>query len=737
MTENTKNTEKMLQFRPSVLAACFKDQQGQELIGEAHLEGLVMQKCSGRELFYSNAFMVATGKTSDIVTEKYYRIQDRVFFRAFSKICHDSNFCNEKSCKQNDATAAEYVLECKPNACEKYKELENISPVQDEKKTRTGIHYICPQTKLDEIAFPVKLYDRYMGVLIVGQISSKENRPQLEARIQEKLSTNNAGENSAESIFSQIKKVENMPQLINKIVNTVLDIEEGLISYYKERQDQYIFEKSNELIIAFKNDIETKENDSSVSEKLLYPTISHIKYYNKIGTCIKTRLHDFCKTVGIKKYIVFTPDFENLGNNAYDKIKGAGNSVFHFNNWRAANQKDSITGNLTSYISGISNDLDLLLVADSPTYPIALAVNSRDFLQDVSGGEKNLLQWTFGEVFKKFAEYSQMAGLEAKSDYYRSYLDSFMSIQRHELGQSNAGYEMLIEEFKKRRHLFEKEIMELGILKKVSIPVKEFLKHSDDFIADSEGYLYTTKVRTLSSKYLLDFSVEQKIYFYPYETFLFKWNHIYDVQARSKNLEFLYPQVNSTDADRPLMYGDPLMIEQAVYNLTNNAMKYALHGTVVSLNSRLNRTENRYEIIVENLGAPLKSENEAKTIFQYGQRGSNNEKEGNGLGLFLTKQIAKAHRGDVFCQTETLSPYNWGILQLYIKYFEGEKSRSLCNDEQLYLELKKEWKEKQREISHYSAGSMQETDFTPLYVHQNILNGTAKFKFTFWIPYQK
>ena len=75
MTENTKNTEKMLQFRPSVLAACFKDQQGQELIGEAHLEGLVMQKCSGRDLYYSNAFMVATGKTSDKVTEKYYRIQ--------------------------------------------------------------------------------------------------------------------------------------------------------------------------------------------------------------------------------------------------------------------------------------------------------------------------------------------------------------------------------------------------------------------------------------------------------------------------------------------------------------------------------------------------------------------------------------------------------------------------------------------------------------------------------------
>lgn len=56
-----------------------------------------------------------------------------------------------------------------------------------------------------------------------------------------------------------------------------------------------------------------------------------------------------------------------------------------------------------------------------------------------------------------------MIGMEAKSDYYRVYLDNYMSIQRHELGQSNAGYQMLIEEFKKNRMRFLKNMNEMEL----------------------------------------------------------------------------------------------------------------------------------------------------------------------------------------------------------------------------------------------------------------------------------
>lgn len=731
-----------LSFRPTVLVATSDKQQGESLIDVAHIEGLIMQKCSGRNIYYCNAFMVCTGKESGNVSEKYYKIQDKVFFKAFSVICQNSQFCTKETCIQNNATAAEYVLEHTIEEVEKYKQLEKIIPVEDTNKKRLGIRYICPHTKLDEIAFPVRLYDRQMGVLIVGQISDQDNRSQLEACVRQKLpetvEQGKGEKDTAESVLEKIEPIEDLPGLINQIVDVVDDIEKGLIEHYEERQNQYIYTKSNELIEKFKRDIAADEEDTSYSAALIYPTTSHKNYYTRVGTCIKTQLNALCGTVGIKNCKLFIPQFEkNLANNDYDKIEGDNGLIFCFDSWKANGHKEKFSGNLEKYIPSIAPEFDLLLVADTATYPIALAVSGNDFLAGISNDEKELLQWTFSEVFKKFAQYSQMAGLEAKSDYYRAYLDSYMSIQRHELGQSNSGYRMLIDEFKTQRNMFYKETMELGVGNRANDLVREYLRHSDNFISDSEKYLDTTMIRVLSTKYLIDFSVEKKTYFYPYEAFLFKWNHIYDVTANNQYLRFVFPRVRMLDATIPRMYGDPLMIEQAAFNLTNNAIKYAIQGTAVSLDCQLNKEYNRYEITVENLGAPLKNEAEREEIFQFGKRGSNNKKEGNGLGLFLTRQIARAHGGDVICETEKLSAYNWALIQLYTKYYENKNIRHLCKDEDLYNSLKKELTEKEDEISRCIAYHIPDTDFTPMYVQQNILSGTARFKFIFWVPHQK
>lgn len=738
-------SRKGLKFRPTILVDCFKDQQGEELIDEAHMEGLVMQKCSGRDIYCSNSFMVATKRKSSVITEKYYRIQDKVFFHAFATICRNKCFCTEEKCKINDATAAECIMEHEIGKLKEYGDVEKIQKIEvvhDTNQNREGMHYICPLTKLDEIAFPVRLYDRQMGVLIVGQVSTKENREELEKCIKDKLKgfaeAGKTEEQTIKEAIEKIKEVDNkiLQELIDKIAGTVDDIEKGLIECYKERQNQYVFEKSSELIEDFKKDIEGNGRNTVDSSELVYPASEHMEYYNFVGECIKKQLKALCNTIGVLRSKIFIPDFDNLANNRYDKIKGESGLTFSFDQW-SIKKHEIVCDDLREYIDGIESEFDLLLVAAASTYPIALAVCSKEFLYDVTEEEKLLLQWTFSEVFNKFAEYSQMAGMEAKSDYYRAYLDSYMSIQRHELGQSNLGYQMLIEGLKKQRNKFGKEIYESGLDLKTNDLVKEYIKHNDSFICDSEAYLHTTMIRIQSTKYLIDFSNVQKRYFYPYDAFLFKWKHIYGMKAKEEYLQFYFPNVNSSDHDRPTMYGDPLMIEQAAYNLTNNAIKYAICGTAVSLDCRLNKKCNRYEIIVENLGVPFKNEAEKKTIFQFGRRGSNNEKEGSGLGLFLTKQVAKAHDGDVICEIEKLSQYNWGLIQLYIKYYHDKNVRNLCKNKELCRHLERELKEKEEEISKYAVGNIPDNAFTPMYVNQNILKGTAKFRFTFWIPYKR
>ena len=272
---NEKN-KRELKFRPKVLVASSPEQRGEDLIDEAHMEGLVMQKCSGHNINHSNAFMVATMKDSEIVTEKYYKIQDKVFFEAFATICRQEEFCDEKGCRNNDAVAAEFVLEHLMETVGSYKGLEQISRVCGEGETRQGIRYICPNTKLDEVAFPVKLYDRQMGALIVGQFTAPEHKEGVVTCIWEKLSGCKE-EKAIEDTISKVKVVVDVPPLVNQIFDTVRDIEKGLIESYKERQTQYVFEKSSELIENLKRKVKD-EARVSYSRETVYPASQHMEY---------------------------------------------------------------------------------------------------------------------------------------------------------------------------------------------------------------------------------------------------------------------------------------------------------------------------------------------------------------------------------------------------------------------------------------------------------------------------
>lgn len=737
MTEKGQTNEwKSMTFRPTVLVADVNEMET-ALMDEAHMEGLVMQKCSAQDIRYSNAFMVATMKESENPTIKYHKIQDKVFFNAFSVICRKDCFCTEEKCRNNDAIAAEFLIEKKEEIENKpeYKNLTQIKTFESPDKQRKGIHYICPLTQLDEIALPVCLYDRQMGVLIVGQISTPENRANLEKCIRDQMSTNTKDQ-SAENAEDMIKRIHieyHLSELITKIWITVDEIEKGLIERYVQRQNQYVLETSSQLIKELKKVINSENIKREFADNI-YPAADHIERYEFIGKSIQQQLNTLCDIIGISSRDIFIPTHNNLVENNYNDIAND-NATFHFGRWMEKNYPENICcEDSERYIDNGRRECDLLMVASASTYPIAMAVNSQDFLLGIPEPEMRLLKQTLCDTFYKFAEYAQMVGMEAKSDYYRVYLDTYMGIQRHELGQSNSGYQMLIEEFRKAKGNFLRDLNEKNVSPSVNGLIQRYIKDCNNFIANSDSYLHTTLIRIQSSKYLVDFSDMNKTYFYPYDAFLFKWKQIYGKKTELAGLSFDFPQVKFLDYTRPMMYGDHYMIEQAAYNLTNNAIKYAIPGTAVALDCCLSSDQKRYQIIVENIGRPLQNDAEADRIFDFGKRGSNNKKDGSGLGLFLTRQIAKAHGGDVFCETEKLSDYNWSLLRLYMEYYESRSIRNLCNDEELYHKLKQEWEIKRDTINKYVTKEIPHTAFTPMYVHMHIRSGTAKFKFTFWIP---
>lgn len=90
--------------------------------------------------------------------------------------------------------------------------------------------------------------------------------------------------------------------------------------------------------------------------------------------------------------------------------------------------------------------------------------------------------------------------------------------------------------------------------------------------------------------------------------------------------------------------GDQLLLQLAINNLLDNAIKYSSKDSVVLI-SLINQ-DRRIILQVADEGPGVKAE-EREKIFEKYFRGANNQIKGTGLGLYLTRQIVKQHGGQI------------------------------------------------------------------------------------------
>lgn len=737
-------------FRPSILvpkANVPSTNQDDFLTDELFLEGIIMRACSAHEIYHSNAFMVKMENGGKAASERYHKIQDKVFFNAYAKICCDEKLCNRNDCLKGDSDAAAIVVEdfdkLKDGTLAKDLSIKNVTIVDPAASdyapgyARKGIRYICQQTGYTEIAFPVRLYGRVMGAFIAGQIIAEKDRDNWRETIERKCQNTGYDDKRTANLTQyaeEAKTDEEIEEIVKKVSMAVDDIEKDLKTVYADRQKQYALEQGNIYVERFKQIYKTMKSEMKDTASV-FPTAACIDVYNKLGQCIDNCIREFCNAAGMEKYALYLPDEVNLTENEYKQLRHGDMELNIYVLTTENPGQTSLHGRdlISKYVSNANVPYDYIILSELKGYPIALLLCIEEFLREVdSGEEKELLRECLSNIFKHIFSYVQTFGIQEKAEYFRAYLDSSMSIMRHELGQSNAGYQILLEKFKANASRYAEKTFD-GQRESKTETQDDFFENCQNFIKDSEKYLYTTKIRIDSTRYLTEFEPKTREYFYPYEEFLFKWRQIYYKTVEENNLIFEVPRITRYDPLRPMMYGDPMMVEQAVYNLTNNAIKYAMQGTRVSLDCKLNADKTKYEIVVKNIGHPI-SNDEKNTIFEYGRRGSNNEKAGSGLGLYLTRQIAQAHGGDVYCDVEKLSDYNWFLLRAYIELYEDKNTSYFCKDRALYEMLKEEWNEKNPEIKKYIVREFHRNAFSAMYVQQNIRRGTAEFTFTFWLP---
>lgn len=99
-----------------------------------------------------------------------------------------------------------------------------------------------------------------------------------------------------------------------------------------------------------------------------------------------------------------------------------------------------------------------------------------------------------------------------------------------------------------------------------------------------------------------------------------------------------------------LLTGDPVLLEIAVNNLLENALKYSPKDAPITISLELN--DNVAELQVQDAGPGIADDEKKKVFEKFYRLGNEATKraKGTGLGLYITRKIVKNHGGNIFVE---------------------------------------------------------------------------------------
>lgn len=118
--------------------------------------------------------------------------------------------------------------------------------------------------------------------------------------------------------------------------------------------------------------------------------------------------------------------------------------------------------------------------------------------------------------------------------------------------------------------------------------------------------------------------------------------------AQAKQIELCF----SSESEIPLLWLDPLRIEQVLNNLISNAIKYSHPNTTVYIHLQLN--EDEVLLTVKDQGQGIPKEEWDKLFLPFGKtsvRATQGEKS-TGLGLAIVRKILQEHKGRIWVESE-------------------------------------------------------------------------------------
>ena len=455
------------------------------------------------------------------------------------------------------------------------------------------LRYECPISHYDELAINISV-EGIEGVLIIGQYLFQDTPPkQVDAFMTTAKKHGVKEPRIQEIVSSSSKKYDDVKK---SVFNQVIEIEKDLKTAYNAKVAENARVLQNRIVEAFRKHYETKKE--GISKKLNPVDVCSGQYDCAISALGKA-LSEWTKSLGISRSeeILYA-----MPKGLYEKSEymiRRGESILS-----KTDAPQLYSAIQERCYTGIQEEF-LPLKSDYIAYcfPLVSGENTYIFIL-----ERKSLEDTASKILKEIMSYICLKFTELKAKFNEAQIKVYTKNARHELGQLNDA--VLV-----RINGFEASVSEASLYWKDDRFIQECVHMLDDY----RSFTHSTMLRNNASKCFSEIPDLSRSYFYPYETFLYKWRYIYLHQAENKNIRFVMDSVERSDQSRPLMYADISMIEQVTYNLTNNAFKYSLPGSTITLDCRLNEERTLYQIIVSSFGWPIEPEEE-KEIFHYGFR---------------------------------------------------------------------------------------------------------------------
>ena len=171
------------------------------------------------------------------------------------------------------------------------------------------------------------------------------------------------------------------------------------------------------------------------------------------------------------------------------------------------------------------------------------------------------------------------------------------------------------------------------------------------------------------------------------------------------------------------------LFELLVYNLVDNAVKYAYRGTNIYL--IWIGLENYYELMVTSYGPCMPKGESMYGLYVRGQ--DERFLEGDGLGLYVVKKIAEKLNIKVDHSSERVSRYNVPLIPWYIKA-DFSDIKGYTRIEESKLIQKSDFQQIDLAINKYPFTEIKEKDVTPAYLSKRIKMDTWRTTFCIRIP---